>query len=350
VIAFIVISWPVPKTHTSHADKRWFLTMTRILLYQIAYSDETWNAVPKNFFALDNRANQRPDWAEYWSIRRFLQNEVLDENAFYGFVSPRLTEKLLCTPNEIFEFVASVSDDVEVAAFSPFIDFRSMFLNVFEQGEFFHPGHMDLSQRVIQEIMPGKNLRELINTSANAIFCNYFAAKPRFWRKWLTLSERVFAMAESPEHPLFLALTRAQAHRGANQAKVFIIERLASLLLATTSDFKLAVFKETTLSNVFLDLSPELLDCLNTLKSLGAKGQLTLLKAFYQIQHEILSGESAKNERKRLISQSLEHGVVHAPSKGYEHWGSAPTAFLYAQGQINLWQYIRRIAWQRKAL
>ena len=111
----------------------------RFFLYQIAYSDETWESVPKDVLPLDDRANEKPDSAEIWPIRRFLQNEVLDDNAFYGFISPRFEEKMLCTTAEVIDFVTNVADDVDVAAFSPFIDLRALFLNIFEQGEFYIP-------------------------------------------------------------------------------------------------------------------------------------------------------------------------------------------------------------------
>jgi hypothetical protein len=61
-----------------------------------------------------------------------------------------------------------------------------------------------------------------------------------------------------------------------------------------------------------------------------------LLKDFYKIQREMLSGEDALAERSRLIAESLEHGIAHAPSKGYEHWKSAPPGMLYAQRQIGI--------------
>jgi SAM-dependent methyltransferase len=73
-------------------------TSRRVYLYQIAYSEETWRSVPTSLLPLDNRANERQDWAEYWPIRQFLQNEILDENALYGFLSPRLAENFYFPP------------------------------------------------------------------------------------------------------------------------------------------------------------------------------------------------------------------------------------------------------------
>jgi len=322
----------------------------RVYLYQIAYSDETWDVVPEDVLPLDNRANERSDWAEYWPIRRFLQTETLDDSAFYGFISPRFEEKMLCTTAEVIDFVGKVADDVDVAAFSPFIDLRSLFINIFEQGEFSHPGHMDLCSKVFKEAMPGIDIRTLVNTTNNAIFCNFFAAKPAFWRTWLEICERVFAMAETPDHRYCAALNRPFAHRGAAQAKVFVIERIASLLLAASNDFRVSVFKETTVSNPFQNISPDVIDNLTALKDSlvalkpdNAKERAKLLEDFYQIQRETLKSEAAVAERSRLVSESLEHGVAHAPSKGYEHWKTAPPRMLYSQRQIGIGRFLQLI-------
>ena len=91
-----VLRWKRSQTHGSG----------KVHLYQIAYSVDTWNAVPSGMLPLDNRANERPDWAEYWPIRRFLQNEALDENAYYGFLSPRFSEKMLDSPESSPEAIA----------------------------------------------------------------------------------------------------------------------------------------------------------------------------------------------------------------------------------------------------
>ena len=58
----------------------------KINLYQIAYDSKTLKQVQDSgFLLLDNQANERPDWYEYWPIRQFLLAETLEEDAFYGF-------------------------------------------------------------------------------------------------------------------------------------------------------------------------------------------------------------------------------------------------------------------------
>lgn len=312
-------------------------------LYQIAYSDETWHGVAPGFIALDNRANARPDWAEYWPIRNFLLANELDDDAWYGFLSPRFAEKLHCSSDEILAFAKSLdaaTAATDIASFSPYFDLQAAFLNPFEQGEFSHPGLLDIAARALREIMPQIDLRTLLCRPGDSIYCNYFAARPAFWRKWLGVCERIFAMAESAAHPLHAALARPYAHRGANQAKVFVLERIAPLLI-TIENISVARFGQSSLSGVFADTDAALFEELGALKTQACDGNSEALLQFRARQSELLQSADAKRERARLIADSMTHGVLHAPSTGYEHWGSAPLRLLYAQKQIGLGRLLK---------
>ncbi len=315
-------------------------TSTRsVHLYQIAYSEETWNLVAPGFIALDNRANARPDWAEYWPIRNFLLSEELDDNALYGFVSPRFAEKLHCSSDDILAFAASLGEQADIASFSPYFDLQAAFLNPFEQGEFSHPGLLDTAARALREVMPRVDLRTLLCRTGDSIYCNYLAAKPAFWRKWLGVCERIFAMAESASHPLHAALNRPYAHRGANQTKVFVIERIAALLV-TVDKLAVARFAQSSLSGIFPNTDPEVFEQLSALKLQACDGNSGALAKFEAMRDALLESADATRERARLIADSIAHGTLHAPSAGYEHWGSAPLRQLYAQGQIGLWRLL----------
>jgi hypothetical protein len=72
--------------------------------------------------------------------------------------------------------------------------------------------------------------------SRQVVFSNYFVARPAFWREWLTLNEAMFAICEGPDNALKAALCHPTTYttpNGAAQRKVFLMERAASLLLAT---------------------------------------------------------------------------------------------------------------------
>jgi hypothetical protein len=211
-------------------------TPVRAHLHQIAYSEATLVALEPGYALLDNRGNERPDWYEYWPIRRFLLASTLDDDAFYGFFSPKFGQKTGLTHDQVQAFVLEAAPQADVVLFSPQPDMGAFFLNVFEQGETFDPGLIDAYEAFLAHIGRPVPLRALVMDSRQTVFSNYFVARPAFWRAWLALNEPMFALCEGPDSALKAALTHATNYPGPGggaQRKVFLMERVASLLLAT---------------------------------------------------------------------------------------------------------------------
>ena len=95
------------------------IAMSEIFIYQILYTSDR-NSDP-GFLVLDNSSNERPDWFEYWPIRRFLLKEALDEESFYGFVSPKFKCKTNLSAAAAHEFVGNCARTTDVVLFSPSI-------------------------------------------------------------------------------------------------------------------------------------------------------------------------------------------------------------------------------------
>ena len=211
-------------------------------IYQIFYNKETLGQLDPGFSALDNSSNERPDWREYWPIRRFLLGRTMVEEDYYGFLSPKFRDKTTLESPQVREFIARCEGKVDVVIFCPFSDMSSFFLNVFEQGDFFVPGLLATAQDLLNHIGWNIALDSLVTDSRNTIFCNYFVARPRFWKAWLELNEKLFQIAEGTADPDRLDLKQrlnAVAKRKGQlvQRKVFIVERAASLILAATAAF-----------------------------------------------------------------------------------------------------------------
>lgn len=206
-------------------------TAPDVHLYQIAYSPATLAAVEDGYAVLDNLDNARPDWYEYWPIRRFLLGEALDDAVWYGFFSPKFGAKTGLQHADVVSAVRAAAFQADVVLFSPQPDMGAFFLNVFEQGETFDAGLIDAFEAFLRSVGRPSDLRRLVMDTGQIVFSNYFVAKPAFWRQWLALSEQLFACCEGPDSELRRALTVATSYPGAAQRKVFLQERIASLLL-----------------------------------------------------------------------------------------------------------------------
>ena len=219
--------------------------MPAMHLHQIAYSTASAAQIPPGWLHLDNLANPRPDWFEYWPIRHYLLNQPLDEAAWYGFFSPKFCSKTGLSLANVQQFVAAHSADSDVLLFSPQPDMGAFFLNVFEQAETFDAGLIDAYSAFLEHIGRPVPLRSLVMDSRQIVFSNYFIARPAFWREWLLLNEPLFGICEGPglgaEAALKAGLTQGTSYTGpAGKAerKVFLMERAASLVLATQPQWR----------------------------------------------------------------------------------------------------------------
>lgn len=202
--------------------------------YQITYNDTTLRQRDPGFEPLDNANSREPDWYEYWPIRGYLNTTPLDESAVYGFVSPLFGEKTGLSAKHVAAFI-DASDDADVYAFSPFPSHGASFLNVFEHSDFFLPGFTSNANEFFRQFDPSIDLHHLVNHSGNTIFSNYFFAKPRFWREWLAVCDRLYEETQNTPHHYFNLVCDYAKEDGGVKAvpvKVFVAECVASYLLA----------------------------------------------------------------------------------------------------------------------
>jgi hypothetical protein len=203
-------------------------------VFQIHYDAATRASLDPDLEPLDNSANERPDWFEYWPMRHFFQRQPLVETTYYGFFSTQFFTKTGLTGRQVKEFIAQ-ADGADVVTFSPYPCHGATFYNVFEQGENCHPGFLDVARQFIRALDPTVRLEAVVNHSRNTVYCNFFAARPSFWSHWRRAFEALFQHAEDRASPLYAALNRPAEYGKPAQMKVFVMERMASLLLALGS-------------------------------------------------------------------------------------------------------------------
>jgi hypothetical protein len=203
-----------------------------IYIYQIFYDDSSRSKLDPQFIGLDNCANERPDWFEFWPIRNFLVNNELEENAWYGFLSPNFSTKTGFSTEFVKKILHDFNGKSDVALFTHSWDQLAYFLNPFEHGESWHPGLMQESQKFVDFIGLTVDLKTLVTFNSISIYSNYIIAKPIFWKKWLTLANQFYDYAESELSGLSKLTTNYGLQDNQVAMKTFIQERLATLLLS----------------------------------------------------------------------------------------------------------------------
>jgi hypothetical protein len=216
-----------------------YITANQVHGQVISYTAEIYDNVQAPFTPLDNRENPRPDWQEYWPIRKFLLNENLEEDHYYGFFSPRFQEKTGLNAAQIVDYVTKQSTANDIILFSPQPDMGAFFKNIFDQNEVFDTGFKKSSQNFCNFAELNIDISPLVMDSTNIVFSNYFLAKPRFLRRWIAICEILFNVCENyPNIAQLHGWLHRTNYRNGIERKVFLLERIASLILSTESEWK----------------------------------------------------------------------------------------------------------------
>jgi hypothetical protein len=211
------------------------MSQPQIRIHQIFYDERSRALLDPGFIALDNTDNARPDWYEFWVIKRYLESHTLEDGAWYGFFSPKFGQKTGLRSADLKQFLVNGNDQFDVAFIATAFDQLAYFRNPFEQGEFWHPGISQLSQQVLDAIGCDVRIDDIVSHSYNFTFSNFIVAKPEYWRRWLEFAKRLFDFIEHSAEPLAQAARQTTSYGSvANQAplKTFIQERLPCVLMA----------------------------------------------------------------------------------------------------------------------
>jgi hypothetical protein len=209
----------------------------RIRLFQIYYSEETRSLLDTGFTPLDNSDNPRPDWAEYWPIRKLFATNTFDDDDLLGVFSPRFFAKTGITGASMRQALADAGGDYDVYNFSPFFDQATLYRSPYEQGEVHHAGLYDALEDVALHLGVELDFRTHVCDHTTTIFSNYFVARYTTWKVWLGWLEEVFNICERGKGVLAEALEARTLHRHTYSfpMKIFVLERLITTLIETRS-------------------------------------------------------------------------------------------------------------------
>jgi hypothetical protein len=267
-------------------------------IFQIYYSNETRKLLDPGFLPLDNLKNERPDWREYWPIRNYLHENSLVDGDYYGFLSPAFKAKTGLTSGQVFDFVRAHGEEPDVVLFSPYYDQIAFFLNQWEQGGMTHR-NQSIFERSLELVAPDFHMYDTACSARNSVFCNYFVARSQFWTAWFERCERVFLCAEQGDTALGQALSADIEYKSQRTpTKVFIIERVASALLATQPQWRVRAYNPMLLpfSHSPVSTLGEELVALDALKiAFAAEPHQQYKKAFFQLRARFAEMQRARS-------------------------------------------------------
>lgn len=210
--------------------------MSKQNVYQIYYDENTYQSLDPGFIPISNANSPQPDWYEFYVIRKYLLENTLNEGEWYGFFSPKLDAKTGLTSKHISKFLEFSEGKADVALISLAWDQIAYFRNPFEQGEYWHPGLAEASQRVFDALNLKFDVCNAIGHTGNFAFSNFIVAKPAYWNKWLELANALYDLVENRQEEVskILATATKYGHGSTDHTapiKAFVQERMPFFLI-----------------------------------------------------------------------------------------------------------------------
>jgi hypothetical protein len=292
--------------------------MNTVRLFTIAYLPEHRSRLEPGFECLDNIANERPDWREYWAMRRFLLNEPMDEATWYGFFSPRFREKTGLSAADVRARVDQAPAGTDLVTISPQPDIAALFVNTFAGGEAVDPGFLDTFHQCARLAGIEIDLSTRVMSLSQTVFSNYFVARPAFWRRWVAIAERIFRAAEDePQSPLARALDHVTGYGKDARRKVFILEGVASLLIAADATVRVHAVNPFTLawSAHFASHRDTVIDCAALKAALQVEDRPEYRRRFEYLRRQVLASlgtSSAQDPGSAAMARAQGDPVVFA--------------------------------------
>jgi hypothetical protein len=267
--------------------------MNKFRIHQIFYSKETFEQLDPGFIPLDN-SDGRSDWREYWPIREYFLNNKVEGEELIGFFSPRFFEKTGLKSDQVFECISS-DPGMDVYLFNPYYHLASWHLNIFMQAEKTHKGIINITNSILKLLGIELSVERLVMSSLDTIYCNYFVANIKFWKDWLIICDFIYQLSESENSDISSILkSDASYHRGLTPMKVFLIERIASIILNINKDLNIS--RKVLLKDVqyLSSKNIQIIEILKILDENKIKFQKTGCNKFlknYQINKDFYSNE-----------------------------------------------------------
>lgn len=207
---------------------------TNTKIFQIYFKPELKDQCDPAFEPLDNTANPRPELRE-WDVWNRYHEQRLDEGLdLWGYVSWKFKEKTNLEGNQILDWI-NANPGHDVYLINPCILNEAVFINSWEQGDFYHPNISDIGNKFLSKIgYSDVDVKSVVLDRNKTVFANYIVGSRDFWIRFMEFSRKLFTEAEKDntfKDDVFGAGRSNYAHDNSLPNFTFLIERLIPTFL-----------------------------------------------------------------------------------------------------------------------
>jgi hypothetical protein len=166
-------------------------------IHTICHAPGMVEAVDPAFLAFDVTADPQPERREIAHMLTFWRRGLHRQYSIAGLLSARFTEKTGFDGQSFVDFILRHPDhDVWFVNPYPYLFYLSF--NIWEQGEFWHPGLRDRAEELFTAAGMPLSLREFPRSSRQTLlFSNYWVGTTAFWDRFMEFVARISIQADA---------------------------------------------------------------------------------------------------------------------------------------------------------
>lgn len=211
-----------------------------VSIYQIQYSDKVIGEFDPDFIKYDCRAHPENEKREIAHMQRFFDEGMWKNNdsQYIGLVSPKFNDKSKLRGDEFIQWIDN-NPDYDVYFVNPFPQLQYLHFNVWEQGEYWHPGLLERADGLFKSAGLDIETKYLPRNSGDTLlYSNYWVANERFWQEFMEfvckLTTAIDSLAKNEKNDFFALAP----HYAVATYYPFIFERMFSTFLNINKSFR----------------------------------------------------------------------------------------------------------------
>jgi hypothetical protein len=262
----------------------------QLKLYKIYYDEISLKSIRNPFIPLYN--NDDSGWFEMIPIFEYFKINSLNENEWYGFLSPKFEIKTGFSAENLLALIQKAdNEDSEVVIISPAWDQICYFQNPIEQAEYWHNdiGSIFKNYLSFSDIKIEPN--NWVSCLENTVYSNYIIAKKSFWVEWCTLIEKLIIFEKKYRNLDTIVEYGSKFHH--RKVKAFIQERVVNIVLSlvpykiTKPEYEFEYSIDTNLFKDSLENRKLLITCNQLKKKYLETKNSELLLIYKKIRNDI---------------------------------------------------------------
>jgi hypothetical protein len=200
-----------------------------LFLYQAYYEKAQMKHLDSVCVPYDNTANLTPELREYPFVKNLYEIHAKNEDDHWGLLSWRWYDKTKLEMKEFKEWILA-NPGYDVYHLDPFLDVASTHMNLWVQGDIWHPGMIDFGNKLLPKMGLNFDLRELLYHPDDFATCNYHVGNKKFWKSYISFIDHCLNLIENDEELKEFMYEKKRLYNGAMLPNFsFVIERLFSI-------------------------------------------------------------------------------------------------------------------------